>query len=74
MSRSVLLLLGFVERNGTMQLVSPDSFLAHLTLTLDWMTVSLGLWGYSRVINLAMHESSFRGVQTTFVRPGREAY
>ena len=29
-----------------------DNFLGHLTLTLDWMAVSLGLWGYLREMDV----------------------
>lgn len=30
--------------------IYPDTFLGHLTLALDWMAVSLGLWGYPKVL------------------------
>lgn len=37
-----------------MPLVYLDDFLDHLTLTLDWMAISLGLWGYPRGMRMNM--------------------
>jgi hypothetical protein len=45
-----------------MQPVYSDNFLAHLTLALDWMAVSLGLWGYPRIMNMNTHERLFSGI------------
>lgn len=62
MSRSSLS-PGFFERNRTMPPIYPNNFLDHLTLTLEWMAVSLGLWGYPRVMSMDTHERSVRGVR-----------
>jgi hypothetical protein len=43
--------------------IYPNNFLDHLTLTLEWMAVSLGLWGYPRVMSMDTHERSVRGVR-----------
>lgn len=39
------------------------NFLGHLTLALDWMAASLGLWGYLREMDMGTDESSSSRVQ-----------
>lgn len=46
-----------------MPLVYLDDFIDHLTLTLDWMTISLGLWGYPRGMRMNMRGCSLLGVR-----------